>query len=226
MTDFESKLGYPFTDRQLLKTALTHSSYANEHHCEYNERMEFLGDSVLSLVVSTYLYQSLAKENEGNLSKLRASLVCEPALAALARKIDLGTNILLGKGEENTGGRDRDSVLSDAYEAIIAAIYLDSDLETVRKWLLEQMHDALQAALHGGSWHDYKTTLQEIIQKHSRERIVYTVIAEQGPDHHKDFSVQVTLGEKVIGAGSGQSKKEAEQNAAKNALEKMHHEAL
>ena len=226
MTDFQSKLGYDFKNSQLLRTALTHSSYANEHHCAYNERMEFLGDSVLSLVVSTFLYQKLQKENEGNLSKIRASLVCEPALAELARKIDLGENILLGRGEENTGGRDRDSVLSDAYEAVIAAIYLDSDVETVRSWLLGQMKEALDTALRGESLHDYKTTLQEVIQKESRGRLAYTVVSEHGPDHHKDFVVEVELAGKIIGRGKGQSKKEAEQDAAREALRKLNHEAL
>ena len=226
MTDFESKLGYRFKNSQLLQTALTHSSYANEHKCAYNERMEFLGDSVLSLIVSTFLYQKLRNENEGSLSKIRASLVCEPALAELARKISLGKYILLGKGEENTGGRERDSVLSDAYEAVIAAIYLDSNIETIRNWLLGQMKEALDTALRGESCHDYKTTLQEVIQKNNKGRLAYTVVSEHGPDHQKDFVVEVALAGKTIGQGKGQSKKEAEQDAAREALRKLHHEAL
>lgn len=226
MTEFETILGYEFREPALLKTALTHSSYANEHRCAYNERMEFLGDSVLSLVVSNYLYRKLQKDNEGKLSKIRSALVCEPALAALARKIRLGDFIRLGKGEARTGGKERDSVLSDAYEALIAAMYLDGGLKTAEKWLLEQMEHELQAVLHGQSHHDYKTELQEFLQKQNKHLPVYTVVAETGPDHHKDFTVEVALENQVIASGHGQNKKEAEQAAAGVALKKLHDETL
>lgn len=222
MTEFEEIIGYTFKNRDLLRTALTHSSYANEHGSVCNERFEFLGDSVLSIVVSDYLFRRL-RGNEGDLSKIRASLVCENALAVQARKIKLGEFLLIGHGEEISGSRDRASILSDAFEALLAAIYLDSDIETVRSLLLELMKDELEEALTRRTVKDYKTRLQEELQKkfHGRKTITYRVVGETGPDHDKCFSVEVMFDKKAAGSGEGHTKKAAEQNAARAALRRV-----
>ncbi len=212
--------GYNFKNEKFLQTALTHSSYGNERHCVCNERMEFLGDAVLSIIVSDYLFSHMPHDNEGKLSKIRASLVCEQSLAKLAGEIGLGNKIKLGKGEELTGGRQRASILSDAFEAVLAAIYLDSGMEDARKWLLELMSEDLKLAVTGKTYHDYKTMLQEEIQK-SGGAVTYKVISESGPDHHKDFTVELCINNKRITTADGSSKKDAEQNAAKKALEKL-----
>lgn len=221
MEQFEQKLQYTFKNKALLKTALTHSSYAHEHRCESNERMEFLGDSVLSIIISDFLFHKLRREDEGDLSKIRASLVCEPALAKVARELGLGAALKLGRGEEAGGGRTRDSILSDAVEAVLAAIYLDSDIHTAELWVKRQMAQALETALRGESYRDYKTMFQEAMQKKGPRKIEYRVVSESGPDHHKGFDVEVSVDGKVAGRGSGQSKKEAEQNAAQNALGRL-----
>jgi len=217
----EEKIGYSFQNKKLLVTALTHSSYANEHRNqpEFNERQEFLGDSVLSLVVSDYLFSNY-QVHEGELTRLRASLVCEKALGDYAMKIGLGEHIRLGHGEENTGGRTRYSILSDAFEALIAAIYLDSGLESARAFILPFICKALEGE-RTGSFKDYKTELQEIVQKNPEERVRYVLVEESGPDHDKHFAVEVHLNSNVIGRGSGRSKKAAEQAAAREALELM-----
>jgi ribonuclease-3 len=218
-------LGYRFKNKELLKVALTHSSYGNEKHCKCNERLEFLGDSVLSIIVSDYLFRNMPAVDEGDLSKTRASLVCEQSLAEFAKKISLGDKLLLGKGEEAAGGRARASILSDAFEAVLAAIYLDSGIEAARKWILNLMAPALKLALKGKTYHDYKTILQEEVQKKGG-RVTYRVTAESGPDHHKDFEVEVFIDEKKAADGSGMSKKDAEQNAAKRALVGIGYEIL
>lgn len=215
--------GYKFKNNDFLKVALTHSSYANENHCRCNERLEFLGDSVLSIIVSDYLFHNMPKVDEGDLSKIRASLVCEQSLAVFAEKLELGDKLLLGKGEEATGGRKRFSILSDAFEAVLAAIYLDSDLETARGWLLNLMMPSLKLGIEGKTYHDYKTTLQERVQK-TGGKVSYRIISETGPDHNKDFEAEVLINGKGAASASGMSKKDAEQNAARRALSDMGYE--
>lgn len=223
MTDLQNKIGYQFKNPALLNEALTHSSYANEHksqHIKYNERLEFLGDSVLSIVVSDYIYKNCPELPEGELTKLRASLVCEKSLYEFAKKIDLGKYLILSKGERNNGGADRPSILSDAFEALIAAIYIDGGITPASKHILNFVIPAIKNSKKK-KINDYKTTLQEIIQKNPGERLEYVLVKESGPDHNKHFVVEVHLNSNVIGKGGGRSKKEAEQQAAREALELM-----
>lgn len=220
------KIGYTFKNPQLLDRALTHSSYANEHNCGDNERLEFLGDSVLSVIVSNRLYGLYSNTNEGILSKMRASLVCEQSLEVIARKISLGELIKLGNGEERTGGRKRASVISDAFEALIAAIYLDSGFETVGNWVLNLMDDEIKNANKDKYFGDFKTRLQELLQSKGRPRAEYVVVGESGKEHLKEFVVSAMLEGKEIGHGIGASKKEAEQKAAKAALKEFSNETL
>lgn len=221
MKEFQKAAGYEFKKEALLVTAMTHSSYANERHCASNERLEFLGDSVLGLIVSNFLYKNLRKENEGELSKIRASLVCEESLARVAKRLNIGQFMRMGRGEAMSGGRNRNSILSDAFEAILAAIYLDSDYETAEKWIMMHMGDDLKQGMHGKFYHDYKTMLQEKLQRKDRGRVTYHTINEEGPDHDKKFIVEVLVDGKVMNEGIGSNKKDAEQNAAKIALENM-----
>ncbi len=217
--DFETIIGYSFKKKEILEMALSHSSYANERHLNSNERLEFLGDSILSVIVSEYLFEHLTLEDEGKLTKYRAALVCEQSLADLANDIELGKYIRLGRGEEHTGGRKRASILSDAYEALIAAIYLDSnDLDVIRKWLLSHMMHKIKEAMAGMIVFDFKSKLQEVVQSKNSGKLEYVLVKESGPDHNKHFQSKVTLDGKSIGFGEGQTKKEAEQGAAKNAL--------
>ena len=196
--------------------------YANENKKQRksNERLEFLGDSVLSIVVSDYLFENFTHLPEGELTKIRASLVCEKSLHKFAEQIELGRYIMLGKGEEHTGGRKRPSILADAFEAVIAAIYLDGGLESATKHILRFVPENISANGSVG-FNDYKTILQEIIQKNPEEKVDYYMVDESGPDHNKAFTVQVKLNTNVIGTGAGKSKKQAEQMAAKEALELM-----
>ena len=221
MNKLEINMGYEFKDSSLLKTALTHSSYANEagRGTKYNERLEFLGDSVLSLIVSEYLFEAFPNMPEGELTKLRAALVCEKSLAKFSQKLGVGEFLLLGNGEENSGGRTRPSILADAFEALLAALYLDSDMDKAREYVLGFVKDALKESKP--SFKDYKTMLQEIIQQNREESVRYHLVGEYGPDHNKRFVVEVHLNSNVIGHGEGRSKKEAEQQAAKEALELM-----
>ncbi len=219
--NFEKKLGYTFSDKSLVKNALTHSSYANEKKIANNERLEFLGDSVLSIIVSEQLYKRMADVNEGRLTKVRASLVCEQSLAEFAKKVGIREAVMLGHGEEITGGRERASILSDAFEAVLAAIFLDSGMETAKKWLLELMDSAIDDAVAGHIHKDYKTALQELMQKGHTGKITYRTIGESGPDHKKTFIVEVMRDGVVLNEGTGYSKKEAEQNAAKTAIDNM-----
>lgn len=216
----EKSIGYHFQDSTLLSIALTHSSYANEHNLRSNERMEFLGDSVLSIIMSDYLFRHMHNVNEGDLSKIRASLVCEQSLDVVARRIGLHEAIKLGRGEEITGGRERPSIVSDAFEAVLAAIYLDSDIHTATQWLIPLMQHDIEDAIGGRRTMDYKTQLQEKIQKQHSGQISYELIKEEGEAHLKRFTVRAMLSEKQMGIGIGNSKKEAEQNAAKAALKK------
>lgn len=225
MNKFENAIGYQFKDRIILKEALTHSSFANEGKKpnKNNERLEFLGDSVLSLVVAEHLFTHYKYLPEGELTKLRASLVCERSLYDFAQRISLGENLMLGKGEENTGGRLRPSILADAFEAVIASIYLDGGFEAAREFVLKFVPKKLDPQKKN-PLSDYKTALQEIVQKNKEEKIEYVMIDENGPDHNKSFIVEVHLNSNVIGAGNGKSKKQAEQFAAKEALELMGYE--
>ena len=220
--ELERKIGYTFRDQKLLTRALTHSSYANEgkRHGKHNERLEFLGDSVLSIVVAKHLFLSYPNIPEGDLTKLRAGLVCEKALDVFADRIDLGKYLLLGKGEEMTGGRKRPSILADAFEALIAAIYLDGGMEEAERFVLSFIPKELDVK-KANPLSDYKTALQEIIQQNREEKIEYLLVSEKGPDHAKVFTVEVLLNSNVIGTGEGRSKKQAEQNAAKEALSLM-----
>ena len=219
--DLEKRIGYHFREKQYLQTAVTHSSYANEMKdpTPYNERQEFLGDAVLSIVVSDYLFKNSSLA-EGDLTKLRAALVCEKSLCGFAAKIDLGSAIRLGKGEEMMGGRTRPSILADAFEALIAAIYLDGGMEAAREFVLPFVMDTLESESKI-RFHDYRTALQEIVQKNPEEKLSYVLVEESGPDHNKRFEVEVRLNSNVIGHGVGKSKKDAEQMAAKEALELM-----
>ena len=219
MKELEKTLGYRFQDPSLLETALTHTSYANEARrgTKHNERLEFLGDSVLSIVVADYLFTHNDLP-EGELTRMRASLVCENGLFGFAQKIRLGDYLRLGHGEELGGGRRRPSVVSDAFEAVIAALYLDGGIEQARRFILPFITQALTCK---NTEEDYKTKLQEIIQQNPEERLSYMVTDESGPDHDKHFVVQVHLNSNCIGTGAGHSKKQAEQMAAKEALTLM-----
>ena len=212
---------YQFHNITFLEVALTHSSYANEmrHQVRYNERQEFLGAAVLSIIVSDYLFNNYTVP-EGDLTKLRAALVCERSLDVMANKIGLGDYLRLGHGEEMTGGRTRPSIIADAFEALIAAIYLDSGIESAREFVLPFVIEMLEHE-DSLSFKDYKTILQEIIQQNPEEKLVYKLVGEKGPDHDKRFVVEVLLNSNVIGKGQGRSKKTAEQMAAKEALELM-----
>ena len=221
--ELEEKIGYEFKDKSLISTAVTHSSFSNENkakgvYIRCNERLEFLGDSVLSLIASVYLFKGNRDLFEGDLTKIRAGVVCENALYDYASKINLGEYLLLGRGEENTGGRKRKSILADAFEAVIAAIYLDAGFEQARSFVLPYITEAAQKLIKKGSAEDYKTLLQKFIQHNRGDILEYTVISESGPSHNRTFEVQVTLNNNVIGGGFGYSKREAEQQAAKEAL--------
>lgn len=222
MKGLEEKLGYKFNNIKLLQNALNHSSYANEvrNGVTSNERLEFLGDSVLSVIVSDYIYKNYRSWPEGELTKLRASLVCEKSLCGFSRELDLGRHLKLGKGEEKNGGRERDSILADAFEAVLAAIYLDGGMEPARRHV---MNFVLRELKHTDDevFKDYKTALQEIIQRNPEESVTYTLAGTSGPDHDKSFEVEVLLNSNVIGRGTGKNKKQAEQAAAKEALRLM-----
>ena len=222
LNDLEQAIGYRFHRIALLQNALTHSSYANErwrNSLMSNERLEFLGDSILGMVVADYLYRSFPNRPEGELTRMRADMVCEKSLAMVAGQIGLGSHLLLGKGEEQGGGRSRDSILADAVESVIAASFLDGGMDAARQFIqkfvlvevpVKQLHNA-----------DYKTALQELVQQKKNQTLSYALVGESGPDHDKRFEVEVSLNGRVIGTGSGSSKKRAEQMAAQNALNQM-----
>lgn len=225
--ELEKRIGYIFKNKFLLNEALTHTSYANDHkisksrskkNINDNERLEFLGDSVLHLVTTTFLFEKMKNTSEGELSRIRATIVCEKSLRIVADTISLNKYLLLGKGEELTGGRNRDSIISDAMEALIGAIYLDAGFETAKEFIEKNMKTLMNLGIQGKLFSDYKTQFQEIIQKNKDGKILYRVADEKGPDHQKLFTVELLLNEKVISVGVGRSKKEAEQNAAKGAI--------
>lgn len=216
-------------DLKLLHSAFTHTSYANEcrsAQAEHNERLEFLGDAVLDLVISEYLFRKFPNLPEGELTKIRAQVVCEPTLAKRADEIGIGNYLLLGKGEATSGGRERISLLADAFEAVVGAIYLNSGLASAAEFVLRRLKADLNIVSRGEFIkEDYKTMLQEFVQKQSWQRINYEILAEYGPDHDKMFEVVVIVNNRRLGAGAGKSKKEAEQNAANEALKQLKQEA-
>ena len=224
LSELEKGLGYVFRDKALLTNALTHSSYANENRdrgIHDNERLEFLGDSILGFVVADYLYRNFPGKPEGELTRIRADLVCETNLARQADTIRLGEFLLLGHGEENGGGRKRPSILADATEALLGAIYLDGGIEPARAFVLRFIPHKVDVAVAGGAFKDYKTMLQEIVQKNKQETLEYRLAGQSGPDHDKRFTMELLLNSNVFASGTGRSKKEAEQLAAKKALEIM-----
>ncbi len=222
MKTLETKLGYQFQNPKLLDHALTHSSYANEHHLgsiSSNERLEFLGDSVLGMIVADHLYRTFPDLPEGDLTRIRANLVCEGSLVLVAKEWDLGRYLKLGKGENACGGRSRPSILADAVEAVLAAVFLDGglahDRDIIQRFLLDRMEQVNRAS------RDHKTYLQELVQRKSGQVLSYELIGESGPDHNKTFQMQVLLNGQPIGQGTGHSKKEAEQAAANAAIEQL-----
>jgi ribonuclease-3 len=221
MTELEERLGYHFENRALLENALTHSSYANEHKAdglESNERLEFLGDSVLGMVTADYLFRTHPDLPEGDLTRTRAALVCEGSLVEVARALELGRYLKLGKGEDVGGGRERPSIQADAVEAVLAAVYLDGGIGSARKIIRKFILDSEEEK---SASRDYKTALQELVQRESGQVLGYRLIGAEGPDHAKIFSVEVDLNGAAIGQGKGRSKKEAEQNAAKAGMDKL-----
>jgi ribonuclease-3 len=222
ISDLEKAIGYRFRDITLLQNALAHSSYANErwhNSLMSNERLEFLGDSILGMTVADYLYRTFPDRPEGELTRMRADMVCEKTLAAVANQIGLGQHLLLGHGEERFGGRNRESILADAVESIIAACYLDGGFESaaafIRSFIL--CHVPVKQLQNV----DHKTKLQELVQRKKNQVLTYTLVGESGPDHEKSFQVEVSLNGCVVGQGSGSSKKRAEQDAARTAIEKL-----
>lgn len=222
MKELQEKLGYQYKKPAYLSTALTHSSFANEskQKCESNERLEFLGDAILSIVVSDYLFKHCPELPEGDLTKLRASLVCEKSLCRFSKSLGVGDYLKLSRGERHSGGAERPSILADAFEAIIASIYLDGGMEEARSFILRFVVPEIKNP-KPRAFKDYKTALQEIIQQNPEEKLHYVLVGETGPDHNKHFVVEVHLNSNVIGKGGGRSKKEAEQQAAREALELM-----
>lgn len=224
LTDFENKLNYKFKKKTILKEALTHSSFHNKNlndKITSNERLEFLGDSVLELIVSEYLYLKLLSFSEGKLTKIKSIIVSKPTLTKWANSISLGKYIILGKGEDLTGGRNKSSILSSCFEALLGAIYLDSGFKKVKKYILSFLNEEIKTIESGNYIEDYKTLLQEISQKKMKCLPEYYLLKEKGPDHKKKFCIEVRLKEIAYGIGLGDNKKEAEQQAAQNALKKL-----
>ena len=222
LEELQAKIGYKFRDIELLESALMHSSYTNEAHLpkyKCNERLEFLGDAVLELISSGFLFFGNRKTPEGELTRMRASMVCEPSLAFCSREIGLGDYLLLGKGEVASGGRNRDSITSDALEALIGAIYLDGGFANAKEFIHNFVLNDLE---HKKLFYDSKTILQELVQAHFEEMVSYHLIREEGPDHNKKFTVEAHIGEECYGEGSGRTKKAAEQEAAYHTILKLH----
>lgn len=221
LRELQKSIGYEFKQEQLLRQALTHSSYAHEKNLKElmdNERLEYLGDAVLELVSSEFLFKNHPEMNEGQMTKLRASLVCEQSLAGCARQLDLGSYLLLGNGEDLTGGRERDSILSDAWEAVIGAMYLDGGFTSAKEFILKYV---LQDIEHKKLFYDSKTILQELIQNKYKQSLHYVLLSEEGPDHNKTFTVQAYMDETALMTGKGRTKKAAEQSAAYQSLLKF-----
>lgn len=225
----ENRIGYVYKDKSKAFQAITHSSYAYEHRHEglcSNERLEFLGDSVLNFIITNKLFKEVSDMPEGEMSKLRASVVSEASLSQCARNLDVGRALLLGRGEEIMGGRKRSSILADAMEAVIGSVYLDGGLKAADDFVNSFLKENYEKAIHGTLFRDYKTKLQEEVQKDSNFSIKYTVIAENGPDHDKVFTVAVSVNGQQLGQGVGKTKKEAEQRAAGDALNRLKSEDM
>lgn len=221
--DLCKKIGVEWNDISLLYMSLTHSSYSFEKKdkTQNNQRLEFLGDAVLELIVSDHLYQACPGGTEGELTKLRASIVCEPSLARVARELGIGPCLIMGKGEERSGGRERPSILADAFESLLGAVYLDNGFDAAREFALRELGETISDVLEGRVERDYKTDLQEMLQKKSNHPLNYVIIKEEGPAHDKFFTAGVIYMGRQMGIGTGHSKKEAEQQAARNALEEL-----
>ena len=217
----EKEIGYKFKNILLLKTALTHTSYAYEKKVESNEKLEFLGDSILEFISSEYIYENYSKLKEGEMTKVRASVVCEQSLHEVAKAHNFSDFLYLGKSERLSREEVRPAIMADSVEAVIAAIYLDGGIEPVKKFIIENLKDSIENATKHIGQKDYKTVLQEILQKHGEVHIEYRIIKESGPDHEKDFDAEVICNEKILATGRGRSKKIAEMDAAKNALESI-----
>lgn len=220
LNEFESIIGYFFKDINILNNALTHSSYVASRVdlLEHNERLEFIGDSILSMVISLHLYSKCKNSSEGSLTRFRAAIVCEQSLYKASNRLMLGQYLLLGKGEENTGGRNRVSILADAFEAVIAAIYLDGGIKKAKSFILKNLKDIINDSIENKIFSDYKSFLQEHIQKNNSGKLSYKLLKEAGPDHDKTFEIALYLNSKMIGRGEGHSKKDAQQAAARDAI--------
>lgn len=220
LKEFQDIIGYTFKDIKLLNNALTHSSFvaSKNDYMLYNERLEFIGDSILSMITSLYLYKKCKNAPEGHLTRFRAGIVCEQSLYNASNNLKLGRYLRLSKGEENAGGRERVSILADAFEAVIAAIYLDGGIKKAKTFVLENLQDTINDAVHNRIFSDYKSFLQEYIQKNNCGTLNYKMLKEEGPDHNKTFEVALYLNNTLIGKGSGHSKKDAQQAAAREAI--------
>lgn len=224
LTILEEKISIKFNDKNILNQAFLHPSLANEkekYHQENNQRLEFLGDAVLELAISEYLYRNYDFLTEGQMTKVRAFTVCESSLANIARQLVLNEYLILSKGEENTGGREKASILADTFEALIGAIYIDKGYKIAYDFIIKNLEEIIKKAVNGKCGFDYKTDLQELLQKLGDEKIIYNIVSESGPDHDKLFQVEVVWKDKILGKGLGKSKKQAEQMAAKAALDKI-----
>lgn len=219
LEEFEKKIDYTFIDKKLLEKALTHTSYANENRTESNEKLEFLGDSILEFISSKYMYQNYTSLKEGEMTKVRASVVCEKSLYKIAKMHNFSDFLFLGKSEQQTGGKNRPAILADSVEAVIAAMFLDGGLEVTEKFIIDNLKDSIEFETKHVGDKDYKTVLQEKLQIHGNVKIEYVITKESGPDHDKKFEAQVKKDGKILANGQGKSKKEAEMAAAKKALE-------
>lgn len=221
LVELEQKIKYQFKDKEVLKKALTHTSYAYERNVESNEKLEFLGDSILEFVSSEYLYLKFPKLKEGEMTKVRATVVCENSLYKIAKKLGFGKFLYLGKSELATGGNDRPAILADSVEAVIAAIFLDGGLESAQKFIIENLSEEIEVASKNVGQKDYKTVLQEKLQANGDVKIEYIIIREKGPDHDKTFEAEVRCNNKKLATGIGKTKKQAEMKAAEKALEEI-----
>lgn len=221
LQEFERKIKYKFKNIELLKTAFTHTSYANENKIESNEKLEFLGDAILEFTVSNYLYQNYKKLKEGEMTKVRATVVCEESLHQIALRYHFNELIYLGRSEKTSGGSKKTAILADSVEAVIAAIFIDSGIEETQKFIINNLKEAIEQASKNVGQKDYKTVLQEELQKHGSVKIEYAIVEEKGPDHDKTFVAEVKCNEKHLATGQGSTKKQAEMEAARIALKKI-----
>lgn len=223
LNEFESIIGYSFKDISILNNALTHSSYvaSKADFLEHNERLEFIGDAILDMVISLQLYSKCKNSPEGSLTRFRAGIVCEQSLYNASNRLKLGQYLLLSRGEENTGGRGRVSILADAFEALIAAIYLDGGIKKSKAFILNNLGDIINDAVENRIFSDYKSFLQEHVQKNNTGKLSYKLLKEEGPDHNKTFEIALYLNNSIVGRGEGHSKKDAQQAAARDAIISM-----